>query len=62
MNSPARRPPAGGESATARSLRRAEVLMQRRRAATARQRRGFGLRAPAELPIILGGSGRARLR
>lgn len=55
-------PPALTESAMIRSLRRAELLAQRRRAATARRRRGYALRLPVSQPLILAGPTRPHLR
>jgi hypothetical protein len=45
----------------ARQERRAELLLQRKRAAELRRRRGFGLRLPASQPLVRVGSGRPRL-
>jgi hypothetical protein len=44
-----------------RQQRRADLLLQRERAAEARRRRGFGLRLPASQPLVRVGSGRPRL-
>jgi hypothetical protein len=44
-----------------REQRRAELLLQRKRAADQRRRRGFGLRLPASQPLVRVGSGRPRL-
>ena len=38
--------------AQARRLRRAELLLQRQRAAERRRQRGFGLRLPASKPLV----------
>jgi hypothetical protein len=44
-----------------RQQRRAELLLQRQRAAEQRRRRGFGLRLPASQPLVRVGPGRPRL-
>ena len=38
--------------AQARRVRRAELLMQRQRAAERRRQRGFGLRLPSSKPLV----------
>ncbi len=40
------------DEARARRARRAELLMQRQRAAERRRRRGFGLRLPSSQPLV----------
>jgi hypothetical protein len=43
------RPP---DEAQVRRLRRAELLLQRQRAAERRRQRGFGLRLPSSQPLV----------
>jgi hypothetical protein len=40
------------DEAQARRLRRAELLLQRQRAAQRRRQRGFGLRLPSSKPLV----------
>jgi hypothetical protein len=40
------------DEAQARRLRRAELLLQRQRAAERRRQRGFGLRLPSSQPLV----------
>jgi hypothetical protein len=49
------------ENGVARRVRRAQLLLERERAAARRRRRGFALRSPLSQPLVLPGSGRARL-
>jgi hypothetical protein len=49
------------EDAQARRLRRAELLLERERAAILRRQRGFGLRLPASQPLVFNGSRRVRI-
>jgi hypothetical protein len=48
------------DEARARRLRRAELLIQRQRAAAQRRRRGFGVRLPTSMPLVVLSSGRSR--
>lgn len=49
------------DAVQARQQRRAELLVQRERAAELRRRRGFGLRLPAAQPLVRVGPGRPHL-
>ena len=40
------------DEAQARRMRRAELLLQRQRAAERRRQRGFGLRLPSSQPLV----------
>ena len=40
------------DEAQARRMRRAELLLQRQRAAERRRQRGFGLRLPSSKPLV----------
>ena len=40
------------DEAQARRIRRAELLLQRQRAAERRRQRGFGLRLPSSQPLV----------
>jgi hypothetical protein len=40
------------DEAQARRVRRAELLLQRQRAAERRRQRGFGLRLPSSKPLV----------
>ena len=46
------RPQVPADEAKARRVRRAELLLQRQRAADRRRRRGFGLRLPSSKPLV----------
>ncbi len=46
------RPQVPTDEAQARRVRRAELLMQRQRAAERRRQRGFGLRLPSSKPLV----------
>jgi hypothetical protein len=45
-------PQLAADEAQARRVRRAELLMQRQRAAQQRRRRGFRLRPPSSQPLV----------
>jgi hypothetical protein len=42
----------GRDEARVRRVRRAELLLQRQRAADRRRKRGFGLRLPSSKPLV----------
>jgi hypothetical protein len=46
------RSPTPANEAQTRRVRRAELLMQRQRAAERRRQRGFGLRLPSSKPLV----------
>ncbi len=57
---PARASTPSQDEARARRVRRAELLLQRQRAADRRRKRGFGLRLPSSKPLVFPDLGRQR--